>query len=59
MTHIIIVDMRENCGQILAIRDNEDDPQWLAQFDTEKEAEELMSKHLLRAFPYEIIDMGG
>ena len=55
MSYIIIVDMRENCGEILAIRKEE----WgLEQFDTEEEAEELMGNHSLRVFSYEIIDMG-
>ncbi len=55
MSCIIIIDMRESCGEILAITDKE----WgLAQFDTEEEAEELMENHSLNVFPYEVIDMG-
>lgn len=56
MSFVIIVDMRKNCGEILAIRDDE---QWLSQYDTEEEAEELMKKHPLKVFPYDIIDMGN
>ena len=55
MTYIIIVDMRENNGSIVAIRNEHDD---LAQYDTEEEAEELMKNHILRVFPYEVLDMG-
>lgn len=55
MAYIIIIDMRESNGEILGIRHDEVN---LAQYDTESEAEELMSKHPLRVFPYAIIDMG-
>jgi len=55
MTYIIIVDMRENNGQILGIKDDDFN---LVQYDTEEEAEELMAKHPLKVFPYEVLDMG-
>ena len=55
MSYIIIIDMRENNGEILAIRKEEFG---LEQFDTEEEAEELMKGHSLGVFPYEIIDIG-
>jgi hypothetical protein len=54
MSYIIIVDMRESNGQIVAIsRGNT-----IAQWETEEEAEEIMSEHPLNVFPYKIIDMG-
>ena len=55
MSYIIIVDMRENNKQIIAIEEGDFG---ITQFDTEEEAEELMSKHSLNVFPFEILDMG-
>lgn len=55
MTHIIIVDMRPNNGQIAAIMNDLDN---IAQFDTEEDAQKVMDKHPLKVFMYEIIDMG-
>lgn len=55
MAYIIIVDMRENNNQIVAIEEGDCG---LAQFDTEEDAEDCMCEHSLRVFPYEIIDMG-
>ncbi len=56
MSYIILVDMRENNGEIFGI--SKDDGWGLAQYDTEEEAEELMKEHPLNVFPYEVLDMG-
>ncbi len=55
MSYIIIVDMRESNGQIIAIHNDEMN---LAQYDTEEEAAECIKNHPLGVFPYEMLDMG-
>ena len=54
MPHVIIVDMRENNGQITGIMDGD----WgLKQFPTEGEAEEFMGRHILGEFPWLVVEI--
>jgi hypothetical protein len=50
---IVIVDMREVNGQIVAIQEG----QWLAQFASEDDAEEVMAEHILGRFPRVLLDL--
>ena len=56
MSYVIIVDMRGNNGQVCGITED-DEGQWLAQFETPEDAEKAMEGHLLAAFPHIIVDI--
>lgn len=56
MTCIVIVDMRQNNGQVCGIEEGEGG-QWLAQFPDFVAAEAAMTGHLLGAFPRWVFDL--
>ena len=54
--YIIIVDLRENNGGVLAITDENDN---IALFKNYEEASDVMSNHKLNVFPITFVDLDG
>ena len=53
---IVLIDLRDNNGQIIALEPDDENCDWFQQFRSAEEAAQVMRDHPLGKFPYQIID---